>query len=143
MTNFSFWQRWLFVVGIAISVFGTLMALLSGTPLFDSFNRQIDPAFWGANAVGESAKGFQQWIYGVWGSTIAGWGIFVTFIAHFPFQKKERWAWTCSFAGLLLWFILDTALSAYYRVYFNVAFNTTLLILVMLPLVITRKHFAQ
>ena len=143
MTSFSFWQRWLFVVGIVISVFGTLMALLGGTPLFDLFNRQIDPVFWGVNAVGESTKGFQQWIYGVWGSTIAGWEIFVTFIAHFPFQKKERWAWTCLFAGLLLWFILDTALSAYYRVYFNVAFNMTLLILVMLPLVITRKHFAQ
>lgn len=65
MTSFSFWQRWLFVVGVVVSVFGVMMALLSGTPLFDLFNRQIDPAFWGTNAVGDVARQFQQWIYGV------------------------------------------------------------------------------
>jgi hypothetical protein len=47
MSNFRFWQRWMVAVGIAIVVFGILMAVLSGSPLFDLFNRQIDPAFWG------------------------------------------------------------------------------------------------
>lgn len=60
MTNFSFWQRWLFVVGIAVSVFGLYMAFFSGTPLFESFNRQIDPAFWGTNVVENSAREFQS-----------------------------------------------------------------------------------
>ena len=60
MTNFSFWQRWLFVVGIAVSVFGLYMAFFSGTPLFESFNRQIDPAFWGTNVVENSAREFQN-----------------------------------------------------------------------------------
>ena len=139
---FLFWQKWLLVVGIVIAVFGTLMALLSGTPLFDLFNQQIDPAFWGANAVGENAKIFQQWIYGVWGATIAGWGIFVTFIARYPFREKERWASDCLIAGMSLWFVLDTSLSVYYQVYFNAAFNTALLILALLPIFATRKHFA-
>ncbi len=143
MPNFSFWQKWLLVVGIVIAVFGTLMALLSGTPLFDLFNQQIDPAFWGTNAVGESAKVFQQWVYGVWGATIAGWGIFVTFIAHYPFREKKRWAWDCLVTGMLVWFVLDTSLSVYYQVYFNAAFNTALLILTLLPVVATRKHFAR
>lgn len=141
MPNFSFWQRWLVVVGIVITVFGILMAIFSGTPLFDLFNRQIDPAFWGAAAVGDSAKRFQQWIYGGWGATVAGWGIFVTFIARYPFAKKERWAWNCMVLGLITWFVLDTTLSFFYQVYFNVAFNTGLLVLAMLPAVFTRKEF--
>lgn len=141
MRTFSFWQRWLLVVGLIITVFGIAMALFSGTPLFDLFNRQIDPAFWGMNAVGNSAKQFQQWIYGVWGSTIAGWGIFVTYIARYPFSKKERWAWNCIVLGLVVWFLLDTTLSFLYRVYFNVAFNTALLVLAMLPVIFTRKDF--
>ena len=143
MKKFSFWQRWLLIVGILISVFGTLMAFLSGTPLFDSFDNQIDPAFWGLNAVEENAKTFQQWVYGVWGATIAGWGIFVTFIAQYPFRNRERWSWNCLVTGVLAWFVLDTSISIYCSVYFNVAFNMALLILAMLPVVSTRKYFTK
>lgn len=143
MAEFSFWHRWLLVVGSMITVFGTLMALLSGTPLFDLFNQLIDPAFWHANAAGENAKLFQQWVYGVWGATIAGWGVFVTFVARYPFARKEKWAWNCLAAGILIWFVLDTSLSLSYKVYFNAAFNAALLILTMVPLTLTRKHFAQ
>ena len=142
MPKFLFWQKWLFIVGIVIVVFGIIMAFLSGTALFDLFNRQIDPAFWGKGTSLESVKSFQQWIYGVWGATIAGWGIFVTFIAHYPFRNKEKWAWNCLVVGLLTWFVLDTALSLFFKVYFNVAFNATLLLLAGLPVVITRKEFS-
>lgn len=142
MANFSFWQKWLFVVGIVVSVFGVMMSLLSGTPLFDLFNRQIDPAFWSIRTVSDSVQQFQKWIYGVWGATIAGWGIFLAFIAHYPFAKKERWSWKCTIAGLLIWFVLDTSLSLVYQVYFNVAFNVGLFVLAMVPLVFTRKEFA-
>jgi hypothetical protein len=142
MPKFLFWQKWLFIVGIVIVVFGIIMAFLSGTALFDLFNRQIDPAFWGNGTSLESIKSFQQWIYGVWGATIAGWGIFVTFIAHYPFRNKEKWAWNCLVVGLLTWFVLDTALSLFFKVYFNVAFNATLLLLAGLPVVITRKEFS-
>jgi hypothetical protein len=140
--SFSFWQKWLLVAGGGITFFGITMALVSGTPLFDLFNRQIDPAFWGTNAVDDIARQFQQWIYGVWGATIAGWGIFLTYMARYPFNKKERWAWSCIAYGLLVWFVLDTWLSFFYKVYFNVAFNTGLLVLVMLPVMFTRKDFS-
>jgi hypothetical protein len=141
MTNFSFWQKWLLIAGVAVSVFGILMAFLSGTPLFDLFNHQIDPAFWNTTAVDDTARRFQQWIYGVWGSTIAGWGIFLTYIARFPFDRKERWSWNCLVFGLLIWFVLDTSISLIHHVRFNVAFNTGLFTLLVLPLVFTRKEF--
>jgi hypothetical protein len=141
MSTFLFWQRWLVAVGMLISLFGMAMALLSATPLFDVFNRQIDPAFWGTGAAGEPAARFQQWVYGVWGATIAGWGIFVTCIARHPFRKRERWAWNCVVSGLVLWFVLDTSLSCLYKVYFNAAFNTALFVLAMLPVMFTRREF--
>ena len=142
MSNFPFWQRWLFVVGLGIADFGILMAVLSGTPLFDLFNRQIAPAFWATEPTLESIQRFRHWIYGVWGATIAGWGVIVTFNAHYPFRNKEKWAWNCLVLGLLVWFVLDTSLSIFYKVYFNAAFNTALLILAGLPVVFTRKEFA-
>jgi len=143
MARFSFWQKWLFVVGIIISVFGVLMACLSGTSLFDLINRQIDSAFWGTNVIDDMTRKFQQWVYGAWGATIAGWGIILTSIARYPFSRRERWAWDSLVFGVLVWFVLDTSLSLFHRVYFNVAFNTVLLILGMLPLVFTRKEFTK
>jgi hypothetical protein len=141
MLNFSFWQKWLFTVSMLLVVFGILMALLSATPLFDLFNRQIDPAFWGSGVVDASARGFQSWIYGVWGATITGWGIFLSFIVAYPFQKREKWAWNCLVVGLLVWYGLDTGLSFIHGVYFNAVFNTGLLLLAMAPAIMTRKDF--
>lgn len=141
MSNFAFWQRWLLGIGLVIAGFGAAMALVSGTLLFDLFNRLIDPAFWDGRASDPATRQFQQWIYGVWGATIAGWGIFVTFIARYPFKRKESWAWDCLVYGLLVWFILDTSLSVAYGVYFNVVFNVGLLIMAILPAVFTRREF--
>jgi hypothetical protein len=143
VNKFSFWQKWLFVIGLLITVFGIMMAFLNGTPLFALFNSQVDPAFWGTEGIAENARTFQQWIYGVLGATVAGWGIFMAFIAHYPFKRREKWSWTCLVVGLLLWYLVDTAISLNFRVYFNAVFNTVLLILVMLPVILTRKYFFQ
>jgi uncharacterized membrane protein YiaA len=141
LSNFPFWQRWLFVVGIGIVIFGLLMAVISGSPVFGLFNRQIDPALWGTVPSIESIQHFQSWIYGVWGATIAGLGVFLSFIAHDPFRNKEKWARNCLIIGLLVWFVLNTSLSLFYKVYFNAAFNTALFILAGLPLFFTRNEF--
>jgi hypothetical protein len=143
MFKFSFWQRWLFIVGLIIVVFGLVMAFLNGTTVFELFNGQIDPAFWGDGDTPEAATRFRQWAYGAWGATVAGWGIFVAFIAHHPFRHRERWSWNCLAVGLLVWYLADTAISLYFRVYFNAVFNTVLLILVTLPLTCTRKYFSE
>ena len=142
MSNFTFWQRWLLVVGLGIIIFGMFMAVLSGSPLFDLFNHQIDLAFWGEEQSLGTILRFQHWIYGVWGATIAGWGVFLTFIAYYPFRNKEKWARNCLILGLLIWFVLDTSLSLFYKVYFNAGFNIALLVLAGLPMVFTRKEFA-
>jgi hypothetical protein len=142
MTRFDFWQRWLFALSILITVFGIGLTLLSGTPVFDLFNDQINPAFWETKDLNAQTQDFQQWIYGVLGATMAGWGVFFVFIVRTPFRKRERWAWNCLAAGLGLWYVLDTALSLIFKVTFNVVFNTLLLVLVLLPLLATRRAFA-
>jgi len=143
MSKFSFWQRWLLVVGLVIAAFGLVMAFLNGTAVFELFNGQIDPVFWGAGAMPEAAARFRQWAYGAWGATVVGWGVFIAFIAHYPFRRGEQWSWNCLAAGLLVWYLADTAISLYFSVYFNAALNTLLLILSALPLAYTRKHFVE
>jgi len=142
VNSFSFWQRWLLGVGVIVTVFGLVMALLNGTALLKPFNRQIDPVFWADGALPQAAIRFRGWVYGAWGATVAGWGLIVAWVAHTPFRKRERWAWNGLVAGLALWYGVDTAISLYFRVYFNAVFNSGLLILILLPMAFTRQSFA-
>jgi hypothetical protein len=144
MRDFSFWVRWLVVVGWILIGFGFALAFLNRTWLFDvAFNRRIDPAFWPGGAAPAELESFQAWIYGVLGATVAGWGIFVVLLSKNPLKNRERWAWTCLFFGFTLWFIVDTSISAYFGVYFNVVFNCALAALVYVPLAATRSQLGQ
>ena len=144
MKNFNFWQKWLFIVGIYLAVFGLVLAFFNQTQLMDSaFNNQINPAFWNDEGIPENTVLFQSWIYGVLGATVSGWGIFIAFLAYYPFKAHEKWAWNCIAVGIATWFIADTAISVFYQVTFNVMFNTVLLLLVGIPLLFTRKDFSK
>ncbi len=143
MDRFDFWQRWLLILGGLITVLGVAIALLNSTELFDTLlNNQIDPVFWDEPGPDDQAQDFRQWAYGVLGATMAGWGVFITTIAHYPFKRRERWAWNCMLAGIAIWFVLDTYVSLSAGNWFNeLAVNVPLLVLVLLPLWFTRKDF--
>ncbi|HPH96497.1 MAG TPA: hypothetical protein PKW33_17345 [Anaerolineaceae bacterium] len=59
-----------------------------------------------------------------------GWGMFLAFMVFYAFKKREPWSWVCISLGLGLWFMLDTAVSAWCRVALNVLFNAVLLLAV-------------
>lgn len=141
--RFEFWQRWLLVVTVIVTVFGLFIAFFNQTPLFDAlFNDFINPAFWDSKTVTEDVRDFQRWIYGVLGMTVAGWGATMAFVAYTPFRRKERWARNAIAAGITLWFVPDTLISIFHAVYFNAfVVNVGLYLLVMLPLWATRRDF--
>lgn len=141
MNRFSFWLTWLKVVGYGLIVFGLLMTFFNGTLVFQPFNQGIDPAFWGSELEDDSVIAFRTWVYGAWGATITGWGITLVIVLHNAFRRGQRWAWYAIAGGLLVWYLLDTGVSAYFRVGFNVIFNTTILALVLVPLLTTYRHF--
>ena len=131
-------------VGWILVVFGILLAFANQTRLFDVvFNNQVNMVFWSSPVAPESVIPFQRFIYGVLGMTVAGWGVFFVYVARYPFRRREPWAWTCIFAGITLWFIPDTAISAYFDVYVNVALNVTIALLVYVPLIATRRLFTK
>lgn len=143
MTKFNFFRIWLLIVSIGITVFGLVLALFPQSRPMDLFiNNHIDPAFWGAGAVPPVSLTFQLWVYGILGATIAGWGLLMIFVIRSPFKEGQRWAWRALAVSFGFWYLLDTFLSAFYGVYFNVWFNTVLLILVALPLTLTYSYFS-
>jgi hypothetical protein len=141
MRRFNFWRIWLLIVAVAIAVFGVLMAFLNQTAVFSTFNREINVVFWPSGEVGRGLPQFQSWVYGVWGATVAGMGIFAAYVAHYPFAKREKWARQCLAAGTVVWYVLDTYISLASGVIFNALFNTVIILLIAFPLGFTWKEF--
>lgn len=142
MDAFNFWQKWLLGVSIFLVAFGGVLAAFpQSAPMDLAFNSQIDPVFWSDGNLPPEAAAFQSWIYGVLGSVVCGWGIVMAFVVHHPFRERRRWAWNSLAAGIVVWFIMDTTLSAIHHALFNVVFNTVLFGLIIVPLACTRKQF--
>jgi hypothetical protein len=137
MSYYRIWRYWLLGVSVFIIVFGSIMSLLNTTIVFAFFNAQINPVFWGPTPVPSPAQAFQAWVYGAWGATVMGWGITMLFIAWFPFAQRELWAWYCVLVSVVFWYLLDTGISFWFGVMINVVLNTTILVLVIIPLVFT------
>jgi hypothetical protein len=134
MNQYRIWVNWLIILGCILVLFGILMALFNNTAFFAIFNQGIDPVFWGDQTQDPASISFRTWVYGAWGATIAGWGISMLFLVYRALNNGERWAWYALCGGLLVWYLFDTGISAYYRVWFNVVFNTLIAVLFALPL---------
>ena len=137
----DFYRRWLVAVGLLLTGFGLLMALISGTSWFDPLRDLVTPAFWPHAPTDAATVGFEAWAFGVWGATIAGWGVTVTFLAQLGIGRREPWAWHALAIGTVLWFVLDTGVSLVHGVMANVAINAVILVLVAVPLGATRSQF--
>ena len=138
MKRFNFWQKWLLVFGVITIFMGVIVACLSFMGIEISY---INAAFWENGVVPPAAKGFQVWIYGTYGAMTIVFGLFVVFIAKNSFKKKEKWAWNCLIICFSLWFAIDTFFSVYAKMYTNVLNNFVFFVLLMLPLIFTKKHF--
>jgi hypothetical protein len=138
-------QKWLFLFAVGMVIFGLILAVFSQAPLFDLiFNQSINVVFWGSDNLSSAhVIDFQQWIYGVLGATISGWGLSIAFIAAKPFSNRENWAWSCIASSITLWYITDTLISVYFNVYINVIINTIILLGIAAPLALSRKFFSH
>lgn len=141
MDTFDFYRKWLVAVGVILAAFGVAMALTSGTPLFRPLQGLVDPAFWPHGSADPGTVEFRAWVYGVWGATIAGWGVAIVFVAAQAFARREPWAWHAIALGTAIWFVLDTGTSLAHGVAFNVALNVVIAVLVAVPLAGTRRLF--
>jgi hypothetical protein len=138
--KFKFWQKWILISGIFVSVFGVAMVL---NLTADGFNDQFDPVFWGEETPDIQIRNYQQWIIGVLGSVMVSWGIFIAFIAAIPFKRKEKWSRDCLLIGILSWYIVDTIISLLAGAGFNAILNTVFAVILLLPIGFTFNQFKK
>jgi len=142
MNNFNFWQKWLYYTSIFFAFVGIAVALFNNSILFDLWNHYLK--IW-LSIEGEFPANllkFKAFILAPLGGTIAGSYVLMAFIAKYPFQNREKWAWQAATFSLLTWFVIDSSLCLYHGAYFNIVLiNLFTLVVQGLPLVFTRKYF--
>lgn len=140
--KFEFWRRWLTWANVMTLIVGFLVAFAGNSLFFEMHNDYTKEVFFGGEELHEEVLKFKNWLFGIIGGTIIGFHALMIFISENAFRKKEKWAYKALWFGLLSWFLIDSSISVYYGAIYNlILINMVALLLIGLPLVMTRKEF--
>jgi len=120
--NAKLYRNWLIIVSLAIILTGIIIAFL------------VEP---GTLPVEQRLT--SKWILGLLGATMMGWAATILLVARYAFDRKLPELLRILLVGLVVWYVPDTLISAYFSAYFNVAINTVILIAALIPLVAGEK----
>jgi len=142
--RFNFWQKWLTYANAMAIIVGLLAAFAGNSIIFELHNSYTENVFFGGNELEPNILAFKNWLFGIIGGTIVGFHSLMIMISENSFKKKEVWAYQASWLGLLSWFLIDSAISICYGAIHNVILiNLIALVMIGMPLVMTRKAFKK
>lgn len=138
---FESWHRWLLASSIFFTFFGIAAAIVPHSGLFGFWIDEIDRTFFDG-PIPEHSRAMRGFLMGPLGGTIAGSYLIQTFVVAVPFKRRELWAWHAILWSMLLWFGVDSAVSAVHGAWFNIyQINLMPLVIFGVPLIATRPMF--
>lgn len=140
--QFHFWQKWLTYANVMTCMVGAFLAFAGNSFIFDMYNGYTSDVFFQGQELTPDVLKLKNWLCGIIGATIVGYHLLMIFISENAFKKKERWAYIASWTALISWFLIDSSISFFYGAIHNIVMiNLVALILIGLPLIMTRKVF--
>ena len=124
-----------------VVIVGVFLALFSDFLFSDFLNSKINRIFFSGVPPAYQVGLLKKWMLGISGAIMVGWGLSMLYVVSFPFKRKEQWAWRCIFYPVLAWYLLDSSISAYFGVGFNVLINSILFLQIIAPLLFLRSQF--
>jgi len=141
-THFNFWQKWLTYANAMTVGVGLFVAFAGNSFFFNIHNEFTLEVFFKGIPLTPEILAFKNWLFGIIGGTIVGFHILMIMISENAFKKKEPWAYKALWYGLISWFLIDSSISIFYGAIYNVVLiNLAALILIGLPLTMTRNEF--
>jgi hypothetical protein len=140
--TFNFWTKWLLIANIMTVIVGLLAAFAGNSIFFEFYNTQTEAVFFEGQVLSEQTLLLKNWLFGIIGGSIVGFHLLMIAIIKNSFVKREKWAYNALWIGLLSWFCIDSSITIYYKAYHNLyLINLVALVLIALPLVMTRSYF--
>ncbi|ACV25993.1 hypothetical protein [Kangiella koreensis] len=135
MMSISLAKRWLQILAMIHIVGGLLLPLMIYTPLATPYFDHLQTVFPDSNP--ESLR----FLIGVFGPTVASWGLLFFYAIGKAFESQTRKDWWLLVSAALVWAVLDTAFSIANNVFAHLYLNGGVLILFLLPLFLAKYHF--
>jgi len=132
----KFFIYWIISVSIAVAIAGIIFAFIA--PYFIQFVQDIFYQSFSEQSIQsitESDKDHIDWIYGVLGGTLAGWGMMLLLLSINLLKENNKFIWNTILISVLTWFVIDTIITVKYSVVPNLILNITILIAVIIPYV--------
>lgn len=143
-STFNFWQKWLTYANAMTVIVGLLCAFAGNSFVFELHNHYTKEVFFGGAEFSAKVLALKNWLFGIIGGTIVGFHLLLIFISENAFKKKERWAYVAIWFAMISWFVIDSGISIYLGAVHNVVLiNLVALVLIGVPLIMTRKAFLQ
>lgn len=135
MMSISLAKRWLQILAMIHIIGGLLLPIMVYTPLATPYFEHLQAVFPDSNP--ESLK----FLIGVFGPTVASWGLLFFYAIGKAFESQTRKDWWLLVSAVLIWAVLDTAFSIANNVFAHLYLNGVVLVLFLVPLLLSRKHF--
>ena len=144
MLKFEFWIQWLFGASVVFAMQAASWALIGSFDPFGFYESYAASALWGSSALPDDARRMFAFAVIPLGATTCGFFVIVAMITREALARRERWAYRAVSAGIVTWFVLDTAFSAAHGAWFNIwIVNLPSFLVLATPLIGMRRHLVR
>lgn len=141
--KFSFWVKYLSAISIFLCIFSISWAIIGSFDPLGIYDYYFAKAFWQMDRLPVDAAKAKSFLLGPFGATSAAYFLLQFFITKYGYAQRQLWAYKSILYGFFFWFTLDTIVSLFHQAYFNIIIVNIPCMLMMLPIVFTRKYFVD
>lgn len=134
MSRNEFQKSWLLVTAVVIGAFGPVFSLAT-VPSWDILAQlSLDVLAWPIDGTQRYADSSMRFLSALTGGFLFGWGVMILCLRQWVYDVAPEPTRRAIVAGLLAWFVLDSAGSIAAGVPSNAVFNVLVLLLCVGPL---------
>lgn len=126
-------------IAIVHIIGGLVLPWAVHSTLFQQYGIQFSIAFHNSNSIGFKNQG--EFLTGLFGPSIASWGILFAYVIDVSFRSRDRRGWWTMIIACLTWATYDSFLSIWNGIYINAILNSFIAIMIIIPLSIVKQYF--
>ena len=130
--------RWLLAVGLGHVLLGVVLAFTAQLPIAAPYFEHLYASVGTSQAPTAEYHSLLTTMVRLFGPTVASWGLLFSLLVYLYRQHGHGLIKPALFVALLLWCVLDSAISAYYGILAHAYLNTLAALSIALPLLLLR-----